>query len=256
MSDELERTDRLLDDLAAERDPRDRAALTPEEAELAETAALLKLAHPAHGRPDDAFVERLGAQLAAMRGDQDRPQPTPDAARQGLSRRGLLGRLAATAAGVAVGAGGGAVVAYDQGQRDGYRQETGEPYTVALVPEDRGQWLPTGHTHADVVRGKAVRFRAGAVEGFLVDPGEGRPLYALSAACTHMGCLISWLDSADTFLCPCHGAQYTKSGAVLSGIARHPLPRLRLREDDHGHIYVWGVVEHPATTTVAPYNSL
>jgi len=61
MSDDVERLNRVLDDLAAERDPRDRAALTPEDAELAEVAALLKGANPAHGRPGDLFVERLGA---------------------------------------------------------------------------------------------------------------------------------------------------------------------------------------------------
>lgn len=42
MSDDLERLSRLLDDLAAERDPRDRADLTADEARLAETASLLK----------------------------------------------------------------------------------------------------------------------------------------------------------------------------------------------------------------------
>ncbi len=261
MSDDVERLNRVLDDLAAERDPRDRAALTPEDADLAAVAALLKRANPAHGRADDVFVERLGARLSAARQGQESEQegaepgaPTPD-----LSRRRLIGRVAATAAGLAAGAGvgaaGGAAAAYDKGKRDGYRQESAEPYDTPLVPGDRGQWLATGHRVADIAPGQAVRFRAGAVEGFLVNPGGGRPLYALSAACTHMGCLISWLDSVGTFLCPCHGARYKSDGAVLDGVARHPLPRLRTHSDAEGRLYVWGVVEHPAVTTLAPYGT-
>jgi len=257
MSDDVERLNRVLDDLAAERDPRDRAALTPEDAELAEVAALLKGANPAHGRPGDLFVERLGARLAAARQGQEPAQERaePGAPAPDLSRRRLLGRIAATVAGLAAGAAGGAAAAYDKGKRDGYQQESAEPYDTPLVPGDRGQWLATGHHVADIAAGQAVRFRAGAIEGFLVNPGGGRPLYALSAACTHMGCLISWLDSAGTFLCPCHGAQYKPDGAVLDGVARHPLPRLRLHSDAEERLYVWGVVAHPAVTTLAPYDT-
>jgi Rieske Fe-S protein len=99
-----------------------------------------------------------------------------------------------------------------------------------------------------------VRFRAGAVEGFLVNAGPTQELYALSAACTHMGCMLSWMDGAGTFLCPCHGAQYNANGTVLSGIARHPLPRLRLKIQPDGNVFVWSIDEHPAVTTIAPYN--
>ena len=68
-----------------------------------------------------------------------------------------------------------------------------------------------------------------------------------------MGCMVSWLDGANTFLCPCHGAQYNADGTVLSGIARHPLPRLRLWSDEHGKLHVWAVEEHPTDTTLEPY---
>jgi Rieske Fe-S protein len=51
-----------------------------------------------------------------------------------------------------------------------------------------------------------------------------------------MGCLISWLDSAGSFLCPCHGAQYNADGTVLSSVARHPLPRVQVRVDKNGHV--------------------
>jgi len=259
MSDEVERLSRVLDDLAAERDPRERAALSPDEAELAATASLLKGARPEHGLPGEDFVERLGARLSAARTGLDEAGAAPAATQRDVSRRRLLGRLAATAAGLVAGSGAGAAAAYnaayDRGKQDGYTQQASEPYEMALAPDDRGEWLATGHTLTMVTPGQAVRFRAGAIEGFLVNPGTGGHIYALSAACTHMGCLISWLDSAGTFLCPCHGAQYNANGTVLSGVARHPLPRLRVRTDDKGQLYVWGVVERPTITTLAPYTN-
>lgn len=78
MDDDLERLNQLLDDLAAERHPRDRAAFSAEDAALAQTAAFLKAAVPERGRPGEAFVARLGAQLAGARngwcaGSRDAP---------------------------------------------------------------------------------------------------------------------------------------------------------------------------------------
>lgn len=266
MSDDLERLSRLLDDLAAERDPRDRADLTADEARLAETASLLKGANGERVLPDDAFVEQLGARLAASRADEPgQPGQTheTDVPSHGLSRRGLLGRLAAGAAGLVAGAGAGASVggsvaaatAYDKGRRDGYRHAETGPYQAPLVPDDRGAWLDTGQRAQDIAPGHAVHFQVGAHVGYIVNPGGGRPLYALSAACTHMGCLVSWLKDAESFLCPCHGAQYRADGTTLSGVARHPLPRMRLRRDADGRLYVWGVTPHPAITTLAPYRA-
>jgi Rieske Fe-S protein len=124
-----------------------------------------------------------------------------------------------------------------------------------MVASDRGVWMNTGHDVASVTPGTALRFRAGAVEGFLINPGGGKAVYALSAACTHMGCMITWLDNAGTFLCPCHGAQYDANGEVIDGIARRPLPRLQIWVGADHHYYVLSVPDHPSITTVAPYNT-
>ena len=45
---------------------------------------------------------------------------------------------------------------------------------------------------------------------------------ALSSTCTHEGCAITGY-SGQTFVCPCHGAQFDSSGRVLSGPARTAL---------------------------------
>lgn len=261
MSDDLERLNRVLDDLAAERDPRDRAALSAAEADLAETAALLKVAHGDHAQPREEFVNQLGERLAAARAAEQTAEAhtgTPSTvAASGVSRRGLLGRLAGAAAGLAVGAGTGAAAAYNQGyehgRHEGYVEQVKKPFSQPLVEKDRGEWIDTGLAAHSVAPGQAVRFRAGAIEGFLVNPGNGSPLYALSAACTHMGCMVTWLDSAETFLCPCHGAQYRSDGSVLNGIARQPLPRIEVKRDSWGHLLVYAVAPHPRVTKLAPY---
>lgn len=288
MSDELERLNRVLDDIVAERDPADRATLSDDEVKLAQMAAFLKTTGPRGCDPDPRFVERLAARLSARHARHPRQAPgmsaeplTTDAGAVPLdeatmpmitaqprrtSRRGLLGRIAVATIGAAAGAGAGealrgradttaASAAYEQGRQVGYRQATSAPFSQPLTPRDRGRWFDTGQTVATLAPGEVVRFRAGAIEGFLMNPGSGKRIYALSAACTHMGCMLSWLDDSSSFLCPCHGAQYQADGTVLSGIARHPLPRLQVRVDDDGGIYVWSVGEQPGTRSLVPYEA-
>ena len=50
---------------------------------------------------------------------------------------------------------------------------------------------------------------------------DERGLYAINAACTHLGCLVK--QSSTGFDCPCHGSRYTASGAVTNGPATQPL---------------------------------
>ena len=45
---------------------------------------------------------------------------------------------------------------------------------------------------------------------------------ALTAICTHENCTITGFRSP-TYVCPCHGSQYSTSGAVLSGPATRSL---------------------------------
>ena len=277
MSDELERLNRVLDRMAAERPKSEDLHLDAETSRLAQTAAFLKGANLERSIPDEAFVERLAGRL----NDLQRPQVPPTPLHQGeaddalavpasstppgLSRRHLIGRLAAAAAGIAAGTGAGEAIrgrtdevaaasAYERGRREGALRAEAAPYQAVLVPEDRGRWFDTGHSIKDLAPGRVLPFRAGAIAGHLVDPGDGGPIHALSAACTHMGCQVAWRAASADFLCPCHGARYGTEGNVRSGIARHPLPRLRLKVDERGAIAVWSVTDDPPVTTLSHYD--
>jgi nitrite reductase/ring-hydroxylating ferredoxin subunit len=49
---------------------------------------------------------------------------------------------------------------------------------------------------------------------------------ALSAVCTHLGCVVAWQDQAGEFLCPCHGGRFSADGQVLGGPPPKPLETL------------------------------
>ncbi len=46
---------------------------------------------------------------------------------------------------------------------------------------------------------------------------------ALSAICTHAGCSMNFDSSQSLLVCPCHGSQFSESGAVVTGPARRPV---------------------------------
>ena len=57
---------------------------------------------------------------------------------------------------------------------------------------------------------------------------DGGTLHAVSAVCTHMGCLLGWNPVDRTWDCPCHGSRFAVGGEVRHGPAIEPLPRIEL----------------------------
>lgn len=57
---------------------------------------------------------------------------------------------------------------------------------------------------------------------------------AVSTACTHLGCRLSF--NPDEFSCPCHGSQFDIDGNVLHGPAVTALVSQPVELDEQGHL--------------------
>ncbi len=65
------------------------------------------------------------------------------------------------------------------------------------------------------------------VAGFRDESGG---LHAVSAVCTHMGCLVGWNETDRTWDCPCHGSRFALDGEVIHGPAVSPLAAVETRK--------------------------
>jgi cytochrome b6-f complex iron-sulfur subunit len=205
---------RFVDDLLRNRRPR-RFRAAPEELAIMRAAAELRASRLGADLPDPVFVDRLGRRL--------RQELAGEPSRRSLSRRRLLlGAGTATAAAIAGGVAGVA------GDRLAGGAEADAPRE--LVPAG-ATWQPV-LAAALVPDGQAVRFSTGAVEGFVVNRG-GR-YQALSAVCTHLGCVLQQAG-AGRLSCPCHRTAFGLDGSVLFHQlpqAPRALPLLRTRVRD------------------------
>jgi Rieske Fe-S protein len=58
---------------------------------------------------------------------------------------------------------------------------------------------------------------------------EGR-LTAVSATCTHMGCILTWNKAETAWDCPCHGSVFATDGSIVRGPATQPLEAVDIEE--------------------------
>jgi cytochrome b6-f complex iron-sulfur subunit len=71
---------------------------------------------------------------------------------------------------------------------------------------------------------------------YVVRTGEG--FFALSAICTHLGCLTAYKPDLGIIACPCHGSKFNKEGVKIEGPAPRPLPWLHMWLSDEGNLMV------------------
>lgn len=75
---------------------------------------------------------------------------------------------------------------------------------------------------ADVAPGDGAIVRQGLGQA-AVHRDERGELHALSARCTHLGCIVQWNNAERSWDCPCHGSRFAIDGRVIQGPAVSPL---------------------------------
>lgn len=92
--------------------------------------------------------------------------------------------------------------------------------TSALAGAQAGQvWeVKPGGGHPDIL---------------LLAPSPGGAWQAITAHCTHKGCVVGWDAAATEWKCPCHGSRFGTDGHVIGGPATRPLgaPPTHLEND-------------------------
>ena len=81
----------------------------------------------------------------------------------------------------------------------------------------------------------AVRFNKEQKTYIIGAPGG---VYALSAVCTHLGCITRFRSDENVIACPCHGSRFDLEGNVVHGPAPRALPWLEVRIEPSGVLVV------------------
>ncbi|MFF8101381.1 FAD-dependent oxidoreductase [Streptomyces sp. NPDC016640] len=84
-----------------------------------------------------------------------------------------------------------------------------------LRPSPPVEALPPGE-------GAVVRAEGGRLAVYRDEDGT---LHAVSARCTHLGCLVDFNAAERAWECPCHGSRFDTDGKVVQGPATRPLER-------------------------------
>ena len=90
--------------------------------------------------------------------------------------------------------------------------------------------------------GKPERYPRGSVTQdslsgiYIVHAAEG--IYAMSAICTHLGCITAWKPEEGMIGCPCHGSKFLRDGSKIEGPAPRPLIWLKASIGDEGDLLV------------------
>jgi len=235
-------------------------SLTPDQARIYRMAALFRSVGPEGAEPRPEFAAELQKYLES---EMEQSAPTqkmaavPDRqSRQaprragGVSRRSVLTGGAAVAASMVIGAGVEHVVEQAAGNKVPHLSAAQSPTpNPSVLPSLIAKNTPTAWFFVTTVAelgSNAVRFVTDTIIGYVIrgdndaNESDRGKIIAMSAACTHLGCIVQWQGSERKFTCPCHGRQFTEYGKIDHtgpGYYVYPLPRLETKVVD-GKIYV------------------
>ncbi|MFM9433410.1 glycine/D-amino acid oxidase-like deaminating enzyme/nitrite reductase/ring-hydroxylating ferredoxin subunit [Janthinobacterium sp. CG_23.3] len=95
-----------------------------------------------------------------------------------------------------------------------------------------GEWVTGGEVESvqEIAAGAGAIVRDGARKLAVFRDEQGE-LRALSAKCTHLGCVVHWNSAERSWDCPCHASRFGTDGAVLHGPAVSPLEEIALNSE-------------------------
>ncbi len=95
-----------------------------------------------------------------------------------------------------------------------------------------GEWVTGGEVDSaqEIAAGAGAIMRDGTRKLAMYRDEHGE-LHALSAKCTHLGCVVHWNSAERSWDCPCHGSRFDTDGAVLHGPAASALEAVTLSPD-------------------------
>jgi Rieske Fe-S protein len=215
--------------------------------------------------PRQAFVDALQVALEHELQQMAQRQRLPLESEQrfhttqwSVSRRSLLTTSAAVAASLVLGATVEHII--DQAKASHPATPTSPASSKTSIPVHNTPLVPftvpsTWHlvTPLSDLGEDALRFITDTIVGYVLrTTGQGNhesekpvreseQIIALSAVCTHMGCLVQWQHADRQFHCPCHDGIFAASGVEVVAPGTHrslpPLPQLATKIE-HGNLYV------------------
>jgi Rieske Fe-S protein len=77
-------------------------------------------------------------------------------------------------------------------------------------------------SEAELQPGEGAIMRDG-ISKIAVRRDKNGNVHKLSAVCPHLGCVVAWNSTEQTWDCPCHGSRFNASGRIYQGPANSDL---------------------------------
>lgn len=124
---------------------------------------------------------------------------------------------------------------------------TAKPVKMTFTLKYKDGYLPTKEADEYVwgIKIDAAKFQAARPDIYKVPhgnvdyPAVNLGFVLFSPICPHLGCRFNWSESANKFLCPCHGSQYNFDGTHIAGPAPRGLDPLPFREQNGSAEVTW-----------------
>lgn len=187
--------------------------LTPRQARIYHMVALLRSASPGVAEPHPEFMTSLWAHLEQELQQSPRTSLFLSLRKETLKQARHISRCtlltsADVAASLAIGAGVEWIVEQMENQQvPGGADNRAHAAYLPLQERIGTPWHFV--TTLALLGNEALRFTTDTIVGYVLRDDSGATpekgnIIALSAACTHMGCLVQWHSADRTFHCPCH----------------------------------------------------